>query len=192
MALRTDTAVTDPVLSAARDAARAEVLAAARKFELAATWAAMHPAPVTEDVVTPEGVVDMYGDQPVTLAGEGAPGMSEFAVAEFAAAIGVSTHAGRLLIGAALECKHRLPRVWARVLAGEVPVWKVRRLTEHTHRLPMPGAAYVDRHLAPVIERCSFAQIERAVEAACAETEDEKAELDRLDAAAGEFVEIRL
>jgi len=71
-------------------------------------------------------------------------------------------------------------------------VWKVRRLTEQTHRLPMPGAAYVDRHLAPVIGRCSFAQIERAVAAACAQTEDEKAELDRLDAAAGEYVQVRL
>src|SRR4051794_27609843 len=109
MARRTDT-VTDPVLAAARDAAHAETAAAARKFELAATWAALHPAPVTEDVVTATGVVEMYGDQPVTLAGEGAPGMSEFAIAEFAAAIGVSTRAGRDLIGAALECRHRLPR----------------------------------------------------------------------------------
>ncbi|MBA2953979.1 HNH endonuclease [Nocardioides sp. CGMCC 1.13656] len=191
MARRTAT-LTDPVLAAARDAAQAEVMAAARKFELAATWAARHPAPVTDPVVTDTGVVEMYGDQPVTLAGEGAPGMSEFAVAEFAAAIGVSTRAGRDLIGAALECRHRLPRTWARVMAGEVPVWKVRRLTEQTHRLPLPGAAYVDRHLAPVLEQCSFAQIERAVETACAQTEDEKAELDRLDTAATEYVQIRL
>ncbi|WP_232522977.1 MULTISPECIES: HNH endonuclease signature motif containing protein [Nocardioides] len=191
MARRTAT-LTDPVLAAARDAAHAEVVAAARKFELAATWAAMHPAPVTDPVVTATGVVEMYGDQPVTLAGEGAPGMSEFAVAEFAAAIGISTRAGRDLIGAALECRHRLPRVWARVMAGEVPVWKVRRLTEQTHRLPMTGAAYVDRHLAPVLDSCSFAQIERAVETACAQTEDEKAELDRLDAAATEFFQVRL
>jgi hypothetical protein len=192
MARRFDTTVTDPVLSAAHDAAHAETMAAARKFELAATWAAMHPAPVTEDVVTPEGVVDMYGDQPVTLAGEGAPGMSEFAVAEFAAAIGLSTHAGRNLIGSALECRHRLPKIWARVMAGEVPVWKVRRLTEHTHRLPLPGAAYLDRHLAPVLDTCSFAQIERAVETACAQTEDEKEELDRLEVAASEYLAVRL
>jgi hypothetical protein len=191
MARRTAT-LTDPVLAAAHDAAHEETMAAARKFELAATWAAMHPAPVVEDVVTPEGVVEMYGDQPVTLAGEGAPGMSEFAVAEFAAALGISTHAGRSLIGAALECRHRLPRTWARVMAGEVPLWKVRRLTEQTHRLPMPGAAYVDRRLAPVLDTCSFAQIERAVETAAAETEDEKDELDRLEAAASEHLQVRL
>ena len=117
MARRTDTTAIDPVLSAARAAARDEVMAAARKFELAATWAAMHPAPVEDPVVTPEGAVDMYGDQPVTLAGEGAPGMSEFAIAELAAALGLSTRAGRDLIGAALECKHRLPKIWDQVMA---------------------------------------------------------------------------
>src|SRR5262245_29709655 len=141
----------DALLAAAEHAARAETMAAARKFELAASWAEAHPAPVTDDVVDEYGELAMYADQAVTLAGEGAPGMSEFAVAEFAAAIGVSTHAGRDLIGAALEAKHRLPKIWARTLRGEIPVWKVRRVTEHTHRLPAMAAAQVDRDLAPFL-----------------------------------------
>ena len=182
----------DPLLAAARDAAHAEVVAAARKFELAAAWAERHPAPVLDEVVTPEGVVAMFGDQPITLAGEGAPGVSEFAVAELAAALGLTPYAGRALVGSAVECRHRLPRIWARVVAGEVPVWKVRRLTEQTHRLPMPGAAYVDRHLAPVLHACSYAQIERAVADAAAEDQDEQAELDRLEAAAEEHLTIEL
>jgi hypothetical protein len=191
MARRTDT-VTDPVLAAARELTTTIRSAEAQRFQLAATWAAMHPAPVTDPAVTADGLLAMYGDQPVTLAGEGAPGMSEFAIAEFAAAIGISTHAGRDLIGAALECQHRLPKIWARIMRGEVPVWKARRVTDHTHRLPLAGAAYLDTHLAPVLATCSFAQIERAVEAAVAETDDEKTEMDRLDAAAGEYVEVRL
>ena len=52
----------------------------------------------------------------------------------------MSSVAGRKFLGAAIETKHRLPRLWARVMAGEVPVWKVRRVTEHTHRLPPHGA----------------------------------------------------
>src|SRR5262245_35534605 len=163
----------DALLAAAEHAAHAETMAAARKFELAAAWAEAHPAPVTEDVVDELGELAMYADQPVTLAGEGAPGMSEFAVAEFAAAIGVSTCAGRGLIGSALECKYRLPKIWDRVLAGEVAVWKVRRVTEHTHRLPQSAAAQVDRDLASFLHSCSFAQIERAVTAASAEVDDE-------------------
>ena len=37
------------------------------------------------------------------------------------------TDAGRQLLGDAVETRHRLPRVWAAVLAGRVPVWKARR-----------------------------------------------------------------
>ena len=39
-------------------------------------------------------------------------------------------------------------------------MWKVRRVTEHTHRLPVAGATYVDFKLAPIAHDCSFAQIE--------------------------------
>src|SRR5689334_8010143 len=134
---RETTALLDDAAARTREIRVAE----AARFELAARWAEAHPAAVTDRVVDDEGTLQMYGDQPVTLAGEGAPGMSEFAVAEFAAAIGVSTYAGRELIGSALECKHRLPRTWARAMAGEVAVWRVRKVTDRTHRLPMPEAA---------------------------------------------------
>ena len=78
------------------------------------------------------GALGIYGDRPVSLAGAGAPGRSEFAAAELAAAefavavaVGVSPFQGRAFLGAALECRHRLPRIWARVVAGEVPVWQI-------------------------------------------------------------------
>src|SRR5262245_54440870 len=105
------TTTPDPVLSSVLDAAadqtRAITMAEAARFELAAEWAEAHPAPVEDRVVDELGELVMFGDQPITLAGEGAPGMSEFAVAEFAAACGMSTWQGRNFIGAALECKHR-------------------------------------------------------------------------------------
>jgi hypothetical protein len=162
------TTAPDPVLSAAAEATRAITLAEAARFELAVAWAEAHPAPVEEPVVDQYGELVMYGDQPVTLAGEGAPGMSEFAVAEFAAAVGMTPFQGRAFIGAALECRYRLPQTWARVLAGEVPVWKARRVTDHTHRLPAAGAAYVDAELAPILDTCSYAQVERAATTAAA------------------------
>ena len=50
------------------------------------------------------------------VAGEGAPLVAEFSVTEFAAAIGMSTDAGKRYVGHALELRHRLPRVWRRVV----------------------------------------------------------------------------
>src|SRR4051794_36938400 len=111
------------LLACAAEADLAERMAAARKFELAADWAAAHPAPVQGSVVDEAGELVLYGDRPVALAGEGAPGMSEFAVAEFAAACGMTAHQGRAFLGAALEAKHRLPRIWARTLTGQIAVW---------------------------------------------------------------------
>ena len=167
-------------------------MAEAARFELAAAWAEAHPAPVEDAVVDAVGDLVMFGDQPITLAGEGAPGMSEFAVAEFAAAVGMSAYQGRRFLGAALEAKHRLPKIWARTMTGQLPVWKVRRVTERTHRLDPLAAAYVDRHLAPVLESCSWAEVESAVETATAEADPEHAEGLRLDHAAQAHLDISL
>src|SRR5690349_9983120 len=166
------------VLDAAVEATTLIRTAEAERFVLAAAWAEAHPAPVEDRVVDDDGYVILYGDQPITIAGEGAPGMSEFAVAEFAAACGMTAHQGRAFIGAAVEAKYRLPGIWKRVVAGEVAVWKARRVTERTHRLTEAGAAHVDRELAPVLHTCSFAQIERAAETAAAEADGEHEELE--------------
>jgi hypothetical protein len=114
------------------------------------------------------------------IAGEGAPTVDEGAIAEFALAIGMSTDSGRVYLGDAVELCHRLPRLWRRVTAGEVPVWKARRVAASTRSLPMEGAGHVDRHLAPVLHRCSFAQIERTVEQARAEWDPAETERRRL------------
>jgi hypothetical protein len=107
--------------------------------------------------------------------------MSEFAVAEFATACGLTAYQGRAFLGSALEAKYRLPRIWSRVVTGEIAVWKVRRVTDRTHRLDPVAAAQVDQDLAPVLETCAWAQVERAVETAAAEADPEHDEGDRLD-----------
>ena len=178
------------VLAAAEAAHHAETMAAARKFEAAASWAELHPGPAVVPVVDEVGELLMYGDQPVALAGEGAPTVAEFCVAEFAAAVGMSTPAGRRFIGAALETKHRLPLLWDQVMTGRVAAWKARRVTEHTHRLPPEGAAHVDAVLAKVAATCSFAHLDRTAERAAAEYDNEHHEADREQGTDGTYFEI--
>ncbi|WP_235547715.1 HNH endonuclease signature motif containing protein, partial [Nocardioides sp. Root224] len=194
MARRTPTQ--DPqlrdLLERATEQTQVARMAEAARFELAARWAEAHPAPVEDAVVDELGDLVMFGDQPITLAGEGAPGMSEFAVAEFAAAVGMSAYQGRSFLGAALEAKYRLPKIWAKTLSGEVPVWKVRRVTDRTHRLNPTAAAHVDRQLAPVLASCSWAKVESEVETAAAEADPEHAEGERLDCSAQAHLDIDL
>ncbi len=68
------------------------------------------------------------------LAGEGAFMVEEFAVAEVAAALGMSEPAARAFVGQCVELRDRLPQLWIRVMAGELPAWKARQVAERTIR----------------------------------------------------------
>ena len=155
------------------------------QFEMAAEWAAAHPVEDLDDAATVEGT---QGE--LAIAGPGAPLVAEFCVADFALAVGLATDAGRSYLGAAVEVCHRLPRLWARVLAGQVAVWRARKIADRTMSLPAEAAAHVDRHLAPVAHRLSWAQLDRTVEAARATYDPVEAEHRRLLAAEGRFLDV--
>ncbi|HEY0950242.1 DUF222 domain-containing protein [Nocardioides sp.] len=155
------------------------------KFRLAAEWAAAHPVDDLDDAATVEGT-----EGELAIAGPGAPLVAEFCVADFALAIGVTTDAGRGYLGDAVEVRHRLPRLWERVMAGEVAVWRARKIARSTMSLPADGADHVDRHLAPVAHRLTWAQLERTVEAARATFDPIEAEHRRLLAAEGRFFDV--
>ncbi|WP_166139260.1 HNH endonuclease [Nocardioides ochotonae] len=131
------------------------------------------------------------GELAVPLAGEGTPLVAEFAPMEFGAALGLSTDAARDLVGDALELAHRLPRIFKRVRAGEVPAWKARRVAQLTTALPLAGAEFVDRQLAAVVGKISWAGIGRLVDSARVTFDPEGAEKDRREAADGRRFDVR-
>ena len=128
------------VLEYARAEKPAAHRAEANVLQAAVAWADQHPAESIHDAATwlPGG------EQATAIAGPGAPLVSEFCLAEFALAIGGSTDAGRALIGQAVELAYRLPKIWARVVAGDLPPWRARRIAEQTIGLCLEGAGYVD------------------------------------------------
>ncbi|HET9842747.1 MAG TPA: HNH endonuclease, partial [Nocardioides sp.] len=154
------------VLAAARARRRSADLAEADLLDLAVQWALMHPAdtdrghdPATYTWRSWAGVEDTE----LALAGDGAPEVAEYAVAEFAAAVGLGTGAGKAYLGQALELAYRLPRLWARVTGGELPAWRARRVAEQTIGLTREAAAYVDTHVAGVAHKIGPAQLDRTV-----------------------------
>ena len=163
--------------------------AEARLLQAAVVWAAQHPAESLEaaEVFRSSGYAGGFGDSAVPLAGPGAPLVAEFSIAEFAAAVGLSTEAGKRYVGHALELRYRLPRLWARVTAGDLPAWKARRVAEQTisHALSPEAAAYVDRHLGPVAHKIGVGVIDRLVTEAIARFMPETAEETRRQAADG-------
>ena len=61
----------------------------------------------------------------------------------------MSPYAAARLIGDAFDLRHRLPRLWARILVGEVRPWIGRKTAEATRSLSFDVVALVDRRVAP-------------------------------------------
>ena len=86
------------VLAFAREQRVVVDRAEARLLQAAVVWAAQHPAESLEaaEVFRTAGYAGGFGDTAVPVAGPGAPLVAEFSIAEFAAAVGMSTGAGKL------------------------------------------------------------------------------------------------
>jgi hypothetical protein len=169
------------VLAAVREARAAADREEVRILHLALDWAVMHE---------PDPSCPIGFESGVLIAGEGTPEVGEFCAHELAVALHISTDAGSSLIAEALELAHRLPRVWARTKAGDLPPWRARRIADHTICLPPEGAEYVDRHVAPFAYRVGIAQLDRLVEEALVRFDPEKAEARRLAAADNRHVTV--
>ena len=142
----------------------AEERAAAALLVLAAQWADLHPPESIHSAAT-FTVPGCEHEEPI--AGEGAPLVAEFCLAELGAVLGISTTAAKKLVGHALELRHRLPRLWAQVQAGRMPAWRARSVAEVTiHTTPAltrEAPAFVDAQVAAVAGRVGPAQLDRLV-----------------------------
>lgn len=174
---------TAAVLAAAR-ADRAEAEAAERRvLQHALTWANLHATDDEDERAT-------FGDSPVSLAGEGAPHVLQFAVFEFGAVIGMSRRSTEALFADVIELGHRLPRTWARVTDHTLKSWRARQIAEATQVLSPEAAGYVDAQVAPVANRISPAELRRLIDSAIARFMPQHAEQIAARAEESQFLEI--
>jgi hypothetical protein len=179
----TDLAPAALLAAARRDRAEADA-AERRLLERVLAWADLHRA----DPV--EGAVATFGDTPVPLAGEGAPQVSQFAVIEFGAALGMSRRSTEYLFADVVELAYRLPLTWARVTAGTLKGWRARQIANATQSLSPEAAAFVDQQVAGFASRVGPAELQRLIDAAVVRFMPQRA--DEIAAAAEErqFLEI--
>jgi hypothetical protein len=138
------------------------------------------------------GPADGWHESCLPLGGEGCPEVAEFAVIEFAAAMGRSTESGRRYLSHAVEAHYRLTRCWSRMVAGELQAWRLGLIAERTLCLPPAAAAFVDRHVAAVADKIGPAQLARLIAEAQARFDPERVEADRQAAADARHVDVRL
>ncbi|MFC6287356.1 DUF222 domain-containing protein, partial [Nocardioides sp. GCM10027113] len=153
------------VLAAARDSRREANAQESRLLQLAVEWAVQHPA---ESLVEAAGFELDGSEAAVPIAGEGTPLITEFCVAEWAASLGMSTDSGRAYLGEAVEVRYRLPRLYRRVVRGDLPAWRARHIARHTIALNPAAAEFVDRHVAHVAHKIGPTKIKDLIEEAIA------------------------
>jgi hypothetical protein len=162
----------DALLSAAETNERVPQAAEARRLAIAATWADLHG--FLDD---PERCAVLPGaERLIRLGGDGTPEVAEFAPAELGAVLGISPHAAESLVGDALDLRHRLPMLWARVRAGEARAWVARRIADITRLASREAAAVVDRRVAPFAHSLTPGRLEKVAEAALIEADPDAAE----------------
>ena len=137
-----------------------------RKLRYAYQWCVLNPALEAGDAATWGDLGGRERDCDVRIGGDGTPDVAAFAAEPFAAALGISTRAGMVLLADAVDLVHRLPRAQALVESLKVAPWRARKLAQATRGLSKEAAAYVDRELAPVLDSCGPTRIDRVVEEA--------------------------
>lgn len=166
----------DTLFALLEDAEAQSRAAERRKLNYAYQWCVLHPArtdtgePTAVATWAEAGEVDVL-DCDETLGGEGAPLVAAFAAESFAAGLHTSTRAGMQLMADALNLRHRLPRIDARVQALEVPAWRARRIAQATATLSKQACAVVDAHLVDRADVCGVVAIDRAIAEARAAAE---------------------
>src|SRR3954470_6887269 len=121
-------------------------------------WVDLHPVTDQCPAASPRSATRFLvdGDDGLVeppLGGPGTPGVAEFAVAELAAALGISYPTGLQLAVEAVELCYRLPRLWALVQAGALQAWKARQAAHETTHLSEAAVEFVDRHPAVTAAR---------------------------------------
>ncbi len=132
-----------------------------RLLQTAAHWADLH-----SELARPTSPLLPGSEKLVCFGGDGTPGLAEFAPAELGVVLATSSSVAERLVGDALDLRHRLPRLWGRIVAGEVKPWIGRKTAEATRHLSVETVAVVDRRIARYAHSLSWGRIE-AIIAAC-------------------------
>ena len=127
---------------------------------LAAAWADVHDLDPTAAGYEP------LVERAVGYGGDGCPDVSEYAVHELGALRGTSSGTAEQLVADALDLRHRHPRLWARVRAGEVRSWQAVHVARACHHLSREAADLVDRAVTGHLGLLPWARFGRVLQAA--------------------------
>src|SRR5215213_3106126 len=120
----------------------------ASMFVLAAHFADLHSG----DALPRSRTVLPGMERGVQVGGAGTPRVAEFAYAELGARMRMGTWSAKRYVADALDVRHRLPLIWARVQAREARIGNARLVASKTRHLSVEAAAHVDRAMVDFVD----------------------------------------
>jgi hypothetical protein len=171
-------------LAAAETNEHALITAEARRLQIAAHWADLHPG----DAITQSRIPGT--EHPIRLGGDGTPTVADFCPAELGCVLRISDGSASRLIGDALDLRHRLPLIWTAALAGQAPAYRARHIAAATRHLTQDQAGFVDARLAPSLGAVSWNRLHTLLEAAIYEADPAGADQRAALAAQERFVRL--
>ena len=142
----------------AANAERDHRIAGCRKLVVAAAWADAHSS-----VDHPDG--GLLVERLVPIGPVGCPAVAEFAAQGLVGPFDASTQSVRSWMADALTIRHRLPKLWERVVAGDVHHWKARQIATLTAHLGVAAVAEVDQQTTPWVEQLPWPSFLKALDA---------------------------
>lgn len=112
------------------------------------------------------------------------------APAAFGAAIGRSTNAASFLIRDALIVRHRLPRLWRRVVTGDVDPSRARMVARSITGRPRDVSDDVDVRVTPIAHKIGLTSLEKKLDEAMLRLYPEQREMEQLEALDRRFVRL--
>lgn len=164
----------------------ARVEAEAQEFRLAAHWAVLHNGDAVDGGRRPLPGMERSKQ----VGGDGTPPVREFAAAELTATLGVSPVSGQCLIRDALDVRHRHPRLWEAVMAGQARVWQARQIAQACHRagLTFDQTLAVDAETTPLLASLPWSRFSTVLEGRIVAADPQRADARRRAAEAERFV----
>jgi hypothetical protein len=150
-----------------------ELVAQASKMLLAARWADQNAPDFVQDAAR-----QLPGMPGATSVSEDCPEIDEFAGAELAALLGMTTRGGEQLVRDALLLRHRHPRLWERIRNGTARTWLAAKVARRCRAadLDREQTAFVDSATTPHIESLPVARFLALVDAKIIEADPSAAE----------------
>ena len=94
---------------------------------------------------------------------DGTPEVPEFLHLEVGAALQLAPERARALMADSLDLKWRHPRLWNRMVAGEMPVWRCLEVARRCVSLSYAQALWVDDRVGDALAGLSWARAKRLV-----------------------------